>query len=154
MARITVEDCLAKESNRFALVQLAAKRTKQLLQGAKTLITDARSNKAVVTALREIADGKVRFMTPEEAVLAKEQEALRQGETPDDGESSEKQSAPPAVSLLEDPFLPLVETSDDSDDSDDTEEAQGTDSDDSEADSDEDESAPPDKENKDNGADS
>ncbi|MFO0003208.1 MAG: DNA-directed RNA polymerase subunit omega, partial [bacterium] len=34
MARITVEDCLTQENNRFALVQLASKRTKQLLQGS------------------------------------------------------------------------------------------------------------------------
>lgn len=73
MARITVEDCLEKENNRFALVQLAAKRTKQLLGGAKALTNS--SNKAVVTALREIADDKVRFMTEEELQLAREREA-------------------------------------------------------------------------------
>ena len=72
MARITVEDCLTQENNRFALVQLASKRTKQLLQGSTAQITDRR-NKAVVTALREIADGKVRFMTPEEAQAYEEQ---------------------------------------------------------------------------------
>ncbi len=74
MARITVEDCLTQENNRFALVQLASKRTKQLLQGSTAQITDRR-NKAVVTALREIADGKVRFMTPEEAQAYEEQRA-------------------------------------------------------------------------------
>lgn len=74
MARITVEDCLVQENNRFALVQLASKRTKQLLQGSTAQITDRR-NKAVVTALREIADGKVRFMTPEEAQAYEEQKA-------------------------------------------------------------------------------
>jgi DNA-directed RNA polymerase subunit omega len=66
MARITVEDCLTQENNRFALVQLASKRTKQLLQGSTALISD-RKNKAVVTALREIADGQVRFMNVAEA---------------------------------------------------------------------------------------
>jgi DNA-directed RNA polymerase subunit omega len=60
MARITVEDCLDKENNRFILVRLAAKRAKQLLSG-KTPVTDTHGNKAVVSALREIADGKVRF---------------------------------------------------------------------------------------------
>ena len=65
MARITVEDCLVQENNRFSLVQLASKRTKQLLQGSAPQTSDRR-NKSVVTALREIADGKVRFMTPEE----------------------------------------------------------------------------------------
>jgi DNA-directed RNA polymerase subunit omega len=75
MARITVEDCLTQENNRFALVQLASKRTKQLLTGASVKITD-RKNKPVVTALREIAGGKVRFMTPEEAQAFEEQKAL------------------------------------------------------------------------------
>ena len=75
MARITVEDCLTQENNRFALVQLASKRTKQLLQGASVQISDRR-NKPVVTALREIAGGKVRFMTPDEARAYEEQKAL------------------------------------------------------------------------------
>lgn len=66
MARITVEDCLSKENNRFSLVLLAAKRTKQLLRGSSAKI-DNKTNKAVVTALREIAAGEVRFMTEAEA---------------------------------------------------------------------------------------
>lgn len=58
MARVTVEDCLEKVSNRFELVMLASKRAKQLLKGAKPLLeTD---NLEIVTALREIAAGKVR----------------------------------------------------------------------------------------------
>lgn len=60
MARITVEDCLDHESNRFALVRLASRRAKQLLSG-QTPVTDTKGNRAIVSALREIADGKVRF---------------------------------------------------------------------------------------------
>ncbi|HEY8369532.1 MAG TPA: DNA-directed RNA polymerase subunit omega [Thermodesulfobacteriota bacterium] len=63
MARITVEDCLEKVENRFALVLLAARRTKQLLKGAQPLI-DKTDNKAIVTALREIAAGKVAYQDP------------------------------------------------------------------------------------------
>jgi DNA-directed RNA polymerase subunit omega len=74
MARITVEDCLQKENNRFALVLLAAKRAKQILQGSKVLSADAKGNKAVVSSLREIAEGFVEFMTPEEVEAAKIQE--------------------------------------------------------------------------------
>ena len=66
MARITVEDCLREENNRFALVQLAAKRTKQLLNGAKLLIDESRGNKSVVNSLREIAAGQVRMKTEED----------------------------------------------------------------------------------------
>jgi DNA-directed RNA polymerase subunit omega len=58
MARVTVEDCLEKIPSRFELVILASKRAKQLLKGAKPLLkTD---NREIVTALREIAAGKVR----------------------------------------------------------------------------------------------
>jgi DNA-directed RNA polymerase subunit omega len=59
MARITVEDCLVKVPNRFELVLLAARRAKQLLKGARPLVED--DNKEVVTALREVADEKVRL---------------------------------------------------------------------------------------------
>lgn len=62
MARITVEDCLEKVPNRFELVMLASKRAKQLFKGAKPLLeTD---NREIVTALREIAAGKVRRKNP------------------------------------------------------------------------------------------
>jgi DNA-directed RNA polymerase subunit omega len=59
MARITVEDCLEHVSNRFELVLLAARRAKQLLKGARPLVES--DNKEIVTALREVADTKVRL---------------------------------------------------------------------------------------------
>ena len=59
MARVTVEDCLDKVGNRFALVILAAERARQLSKGARPLVRC--DNKPAVTALREIADGKVKF---------------------------------------------------------------------------------------------
>jgi len=65
MARITVEDCLAKVPSRFELVVVAARRAKELLQGARPLVRS--ENKEVVTGLREIAAGKVWKVTPEEA---------------------------------------------------------------------------------------
>jgi DNA-directed RNA polymerase subunit omega len=57
MARITVEDCLAKLDNRFALIHLAAKRVRQLRKGAEPLVYCR--NKDVVLSLREIAAGHV-----------------------------------------------------------------------------------------------
>jgi len=63
MARITVEDCLEVEQNRFSLVRLASVRAKQLLSGREAL-TNTKGNKAVVSALREIADRKVSFRDP------------------------------------------------------------------------------------------
>ena len=59
MARVTVEDCLEKVGNRFALVILAAERARQLAKGARALV--ACDNKPAVTALREIAAGMVNF---------------------------------------------------------------------------------------------
>lgn len=60
MARITIEDCLQNENNRFSLVRLASRRAKQLLSG-QAPVTETKGNKAIVSALREIADGKVKF---------------------------------------------------------------------------------------------
>jgi len=57
MARITVEDCLNEIPNRFELVLVGARRAKQLLKGARPLVDS--DNKEVVTALREIAAGRV-----------------------------------------------------------------------------------------------
>ena len=59
MARVTVEDCLERVSNRFALVALVTKRVKQLLKGDPCLIRE--KNKPVVNALREVSAGKIRF---------------------------------------------------------------------------------------------
>jgi DNA-directed RNA polymerase subunit omega len=62
MARVTVEDCLEREDNRFALVVLASQRARQLMKGAGALVSS--KNKAAVTALREIAGGKVHYDRP------------------------------------------------------------------------------------------
>jgi len=59
MARVTVEDCLEREENRFALVVLAASRTRQLMKGSEPLVKT--KNKPAVTSLREIATGRVHF---------------------------------------------------------------------------------------------
>lgn len=60
MARVTVEDALPHVDNRFALVLLGAKRARQLMAGARSLVETSR-NKAPVLSLREIATGKVKF---------------------------------------------------------------------------------------------
>jgi DNA-directed RNA polymerase subunit omega len=59
MARVTVEDCLRNVPNRFALVLLATRRTRQLLDGARPLVSA--KNKVAIISLREIAAGKVRY---------------------------------------------------------------------------------------------
>ncbi len=57
MARITVEDCLEKIPNRFQLVLAATYRARMLTQGHAPKIES--KNKPCVTALREIAAGKI-----------------------------------------------------------------------------------------------
>lgn len=59
MARVTIEDCLKHVDNRFGLVVLATRRSRQLMQGADPTVKT--KNKALVTALREIAVGNVVF---------------------------------------------------------------------------------------------
>ena len=58
MARLTVEDCLAKIDNRYDLVLLASKRARQLSTGVEPLVKPG-ADKPTVIALREIAEGLV-----------------------------------------------------------------------------------------------
>jgi DNA-directed RNA polymerase subunit omega len=58
MARITIEDCTEQVPNHFTLVLMTSIRTKQLKRGSKPQLSPG-ENKAVVTALREIAAGVV-----------------------------------------------------------------------------------------------
>jgi DNA-directed RNA polymerase subunit omega len=58
MARITVDDCLKRITNRFHLTLAATYRARQLSSGASPLVEPNR-DKATVIALREIASGKV-----------------------------------------------------------------------------------------------
>ena len=58
MARITVEDCLERVPNMFQLVLVAAKRARQLANGAHPMV-DWENDKPTVVALREIAEGYI-----------------------------------------------------------------------------------------------
>ena len=60
MARITIEDCLEHVDNRYELVHICTKRARQLYRGAKAIVES--KNGPVVTALREIAAARVRFL--------------------------------------------------------------------------------------------
>ena len=79
MARVTVEDCLKKVEGRFDLAILAARRAKMIQKGSKPLIETG--NKAIVTALREIAAGKVWF-EPKKTAADEAVEATLEEETP------------------------------------------------------------------------
>lgn len=62
MARITVEDCLKRVPNRYLLVNMAAKRVRQIREGSEYLVSSPK-NEDVVVALREIAAGKISSTT-------------------------------------------------------------------------------------------
>ncbi|MFT6630775.1 MAG: DNA-directed RNA polymerase subunit omega [Bacteriovoracaceae bacterium] len=64
MARVTIEDSLEQVENRYELVHLTIKRVKQLREGAEAQVKS--KNKHIVTALREIAAGKVTHSPMEE----------------------------------------------------------------------------------------
>jgi DNA-directed RNA polymerase subunit omega len=55
MARITVEDCIDKVSNRFELVLLAAHRVRTITKGAAPTVEPEHDKNSVI-ALREIAE--------------------------------------------------------------------------------------------------
>lgn len=59
MARVTVEDCLERVENRFALVMMATARGRELRKGSQRIFPS--KNKEPVHALREIAAGYIRF---------------------------------------------------------------------------------------------
>ena len=86
MARITVEDCLQKVNNRFALIHMAAKRVRQLRKGAEPIVVS--KNRDVVISLREIAAGNVikgEAISQQSLLTDKEDELLDEpkGESPE-----------------------------------------------------------------------
>jgi len=58
VARITIEDCIKKVPNRFLLVNMVAKRVRQIREGSEYLVRSPK-NEDIVVALREIAAGKI-----------------------------------------------------------------------------------------------
>ncbi len=85
MARVTVEDCLENVDNRFELVMVAAKRSRQIATGGKDPFVEEESDKPTVIALREIAEGYVTadILKREEEVDAEEEfiEAMESSDT-------------------------------------------------------------------------
>ena len=68
MARITVEDCASKVSNRFDLVLETVERVRQILAGSPVNIARGRDKDSVV-ALREIATGEVDPQELQESIV-------------------------------------------------------------------------------------
>jgi DNA-directed RNA polymerase subunit omega len=68
MARVTVEDCVTKVSNRFELVLIAGQRARQISSGA-SLLVERNKDKNPVVALREISEDKVNPETLRESII-------------------------------------------------------------------------------------
>ena len=68
MARITVEDCIDKVSNRFDLVLLAAHRAREISSGSGLTI-ERDNDKNPVVALREIADETITAIELRESAI-------------------------------------------------------------------------------------
>ncbi|MGD8522244.1 MAG: DNA-directed RNA polymerase subunit omega [Desulfobacterales bacterium] len=60
MARITIEDCLKRVPNRFKLVNMVAKRVRQIREGSDYLVSSPK-NEDIVVALREVAAGRIGY---------------------------------------------------------------------------------------------
>lgn len=82
MARVTVEDCIEKVSNRFELVMVAAQRARKIGSGA-LLTVDRDNDKNPVVALREIAEETVDVEDLKEDIVRSKQRIIA---LDDDGE--------------------------------------------------------------------
>ncbi len=71
MARITIEDCLKRVQNRFLLVNMAAKRVRQIREGSEYLVSSPK-NEDIVVSLREIAAGKITIREDKEEEIKEE----------------------------------------------------------------------------------
>ncbi len=92
MARVTVEDCVDKVSNRFDLVLLAAQRAREISGGAELTIERDRDKNPVV-ALREIADETVLPRFLKETLINSLQRVLPEDDDAVDDIGSLSQSA-------------------------------------------------------------
>ncbi len=82
MARVTVEDCIEKVSNRFELVMLAAQRARKIGSGAPLLI-DRDNDKNPVVALREIADEAIFAAELKEELIKNHQRVIEMDDSED-----------------------------------------------------------------------
>ncbi len=94
MARITVEDCTDQIDNMFQLVLVAAKRARQLANGAEAMV-EWENDKPTVVALREIAEG---YITP--SILEDQEQAVEELLDVDTGPGSMTGPSSIADSLL------------------------------------------------------
>ena len=83
MARVTVEDCILKVSNRFELVMVSAQRARRIGTGA-ALTVDRDNDKNPVVSLREIADETVSVADLKEDLIKSHQRVFAVEDDKDD----------------------------------------------------------------------
>jgi len=88
MARVTVEDCVTQVPNVFELVHLAARRSRQISDGAEPLLP-WNNDKNTIVALRELAEGVVDPVTIRDAIINDYRNIEDEDLLPEEAEESE-----------------------------------------------------------------
>ncbi|MBL6951460.1 MAG: DNA-directed RNA polymerase subunit omega [Alphaproteobacteria bacterium] len=83
MARVTVEDCIDKVTNRFDLVLIAAGRARQISAGAELTVPEDNDKQSVI-ALREIAEETILADTLRDNVIQSMQRHVEVDEPEED----------------------------------------------------------------------
>lgn len=104
MARVTVEDCTEKVTNRFELVMLAAHRARVIAAGAPALVERERDKNPVV-ALREIADDKLSIDGLREDAIESHQRHLEVDEPEEDRMAEYVGETGPSEEITEEDLL-------------------------------------------------
>lgn len=115
MARVTVEDCIDKVTNRFELVMVAAQRARKIGSGG-SLTIDRDNDKNPVVALREIAEETINVADLKEDLIRNNQRVIALDDDGEDvidmmdgeqewGEMSEQSYSPEAPSSDAEPSL-------------------------------------------------
>ncbi|RME67007.1 MAG: DNA-directed RNA polymerase subunit omega [Alphaproteobacteria bacterium] len=101
MARVTVEDCVDKVSNRFDLVLMAAHRARHISSGAPLLV-ERDNDKNPVVALREIAEQQLTPDNLRESLISSLQRHVEVDEPEEEGALTMVASPPVRVEADED----------------------------------------------------
>ncbi len=100
MARITIEDCLKRVPNRFLLVNMAARRVRQIREGSEYLVSSPK-NEDIVVSLREIAAGKIKLSSLEEKEQLEQAGTAPENETVEAAATQEVSDETPKTEAVE-----------------------------------------------------
>ncbi len=82
MINVSADDVLEKVNNRYTLVNLVAKRARDIVDGKPLIITDTLAEKPVTMAAEEIVEEEITYrevaeeVTVEEEVVVKEDDCI------------------------------------------------------------------------------